>query len=528
MVRRVLGAAVVALVVGATLGPIHPAVATPARAAAEPAFVGVPASDQTNNSPYPVLQRLGRWDGSRFVRVDPRSIRPGPVIVMSHGWSPGYRDVYERLQAGSDRLVTAWDPQMVDAKGVTPMVDFDQLAEALHRADPLAAVLMFSWIDQSATGGSVTAARYPEQATEVNGHRMAAALDEALAPDFSVGGGQVHLIGHSFGANVVATAALALTTAPDQVTLLDSPEVELARIGGAKNDLQYKLPRLNIGREAGQTFVDNYISLVGERYSTHPGLDRVVDVRTAPPSGSSASKHTFAIRWYTDSVTDTSARVGYAWSPLTGADDAGVGTAYEQPSVDDPLALNEVEGPPPRDLASQLVVGDVSLSVVGQSPGPDVENPVLLSGSGPITWNLTFTTTEDALWLTFDASIVGRRRRSAHAVRRWAPALPDGGGVGRRRHPGHVRDPLRRRTGHPRAVGRARRHDVHRAGRARHPCLARQPAPGHPGGHHPQLHCGGDLVPARRAGDRRRCGGHRAHRSRRVADPFDSPSPPCP
>jgi hypothetical protein len=35
----------------------------------------------------------------RDVRTrDPASIATPHVIVMSHGWSPGYRDVYEQLQ----------------------------------------------------------------------------------------------------------------------------------------------------------------------------------------------------------------------------------------------------------------------------------------------------------------------------------------------------------------------------------------------------------------------------------------------
>ena len=66
--------------------------------------------------------------------------------------------------------------------------------------------------------------------------------------------------------------------------LFDSPEIDLARFGGAKNDLRYKLPRLTIGRTPGTTFVDNYISAVGEEFHGYPGLEQVVDMRLAPPT----------------------------------------------------------------------------------------------------------------------------------------------------------------------------------------------------------------------------------------------------
>ncbi len=183
----------------------------------------------------------------------------------------------------------------MNGAGQSMMSGFERLAAALQAASPGSSILMFSWVDQSSTGTSPLDASGPELATEVNGHRLAVALDEALVPDFAAAGGRIHLIGHSFGANVATTAALALAERPRQLTLLDSPESELTRIGGAQNALRYKLPRLDPGRGPGRTFVDNYISAVGERYSTEPGLDAVVDVRTAPPEGDLSEKHSFAI-----------------------------------------------------------------------------------------------------------------------------------------------------------------------------------------------------------------------------------------
>ena len=387
--------------------------ATSSRADSPASPVGVPPAAQSNVSPYPALARLGRWNGTAFVPVAAGSIPAGPTIVISHGWSPGYRAAYERLQAASPTLVTAWTPGLVNGSGVSLMTDFVALAGALQIADRSAAIVMFSWVDQSATSDAPLQARLARLATEVNGHRLAVAINQALASDFATKGGQLHLIGHSFGANVVSTAALALTQPPRQVTLLDSPEVEPTRLGGAKNDLQYTLPRLDIGRGPGQTFVDNYISLLGQRYSTAPGLDQVVDVRTKPPAGSPGEQHSFAIVWYTDSVAGAGPPVGYGWSPLTGYHVADVGESYTQDSVADPLRLTEDAPPPSPAVRSTLRVTELPL--VSAVADQAVADPTLaaesagvsVQASGPTTADVTFTTTGDSLWLLFDTRITG-------------------------------------------------------------------------------------------------------------------------
>ena len=402
-------AAVVLVALLALAGSIG-AVGSAGAVEAQSVPLGVPAAPQSNVSPYLVLERLGRWNGTTFAPVAAASISAGHVIVLSHGWAPGYLDTYQRLQASSASLVTAWDPGMVDGAGTPLAARFTTMAQALQAADPGAAVLMFSWVDQSATSENPLDARRAEEATEVNGHRLATALDQAVAPDFAARGGQVHLIGHSFGASVATTAALAMRTPPRQLTLLDSPEVLLTRIGGAKNDLRYELPRLDLGRGATQTFVDNYISLVGERYAIYPGLGSVVDVRTNPPAGTDSDKHGFAIDWYTDSVRATGAtgvpQVGYAWSPLAGGDVTAVGTTYDQPAIDAPLDLTEQLPPPVAGVTDRLAVGSVPLQVVGSPSSPRAV--AVTGGYGPLTADLTFTTDTDSLWLTFDAHLSGR------------------------------------------------------------------------------------------------------------------------
>ena len=376
-----------------------------------PAPAGVPAATQTNVSPYPVLSRLGRWDGTTFVPVAAGSIAAGDVVVMTHGWAAGLQSTYEAVQSGASDLVTMWDPAMIDPRTGAPAdALFAGLAADLIAADPSSTVLMFSWVDQSATETNALAAFAPEKATEVNGNRMASAIELALAPEFTKAGGQLHLIGHSFGANVATTAAIALETtlarAPRQLTLFDSPEVNLAKIAGAKNDLRYKLPRLDIGRTEFTTFVDNYISLVGEPYSAYPGLGQVVDVRLDPPSSDTGvEKHGFPIGWYGASAAAPSSDVGLWWSPLVGADVTALASSWKQTSPDpgQQLQLQATGTIPSPD-------SNMSLAPTTRRLAADVLD---VSAAVPVA-NVSITTDEDSLWLDFVASFDGAPTDTLH------------------------------------------------------------------------------------------------------------------
>lgn len=402
---RLAAALVVAISLLGAVGCSGPGASVPASLAFQPAPEAVPTSPQTNISAYPVLQRLGRWDGTTFVPVQPGSVPAGNTIVMSHGWTPGYLDIWEGLQATSDQLVTYWDPGMNNASTGEPLSSgFATLAAALQGADPDATVMMFSWADQSSTALNPFVAYATERATEVNGHRLATALDQALAPGFGDDGGQVHLIGHSFGANVATTAALALTDSPRQLTLFDSPEVNLTEFLGLANLLRYKLTRLDIGRGPGQTFVDNYRSLLGERYAVFPGLGEVADIELLPPpSDPSELKHEFPIGWYATSASTPGSQVGYAWSPLAGADVSTVGSLYTQNDATQPLQLDEVAGPPVGAVDDRIALAVTPLVIPGGNNGD-----LTITGTGPTTVNTTFTTDESSLWLTFDATVSGQ------------------------------------------------------------------------------------------------------------------------
>lgn len=382
----------------------------PAPLSAYPAPAGVPETQQTNVSPFPLSQRLGKWNGTTFASVAPESITGGNVIVMTHGWAAGLLATYENAQATSADLVTMWNPAMVDPKTGQPSISlFANLASSLQAADPTATVLMYSWVDQSATDMSALAAYAPERATEVNGHRMATVIDQSLSSAFSTNGGQVHLIGHSFGANVATTAALGLSTPPRQLTLFDSPEVNLARIGGAKNDLRYKLTRLDVGRGPNQTFVDNYISLVGEPYAGYPGLGQVVDVHLKPPSSDpGVDKHQYPIGWYADSAATKTSGVGLWWSPLLGGAVSTLATTWQQTSPDPSQELGltaEGVAPPPTQNAS---VDYLSTAIDDPNAG------LAVATAQDTVSNFEFTTDQDSLWLTFDAAVAGLATDTFH------------------------------------------------------------------------------------------------------------------
>ena len=344
-------------------------------------------------SPYLPLSRLGRWDGTSFVSVEAGSIDTRQVIAVTHGWEPGLREAYDRLQAASDSLITVWDPQLVDPNGESAMIRFGPLIEALGRAAPDATILMFSWVDQSATAEDLFDARVGEDATEINGHRLAVAIDQALAEDWA---GELQIIGHSFGANVATTAALSVDQRPRQLTLFDSPDDGLTRLGGAANDLRYKLPRLDLGRETDQTFVDNYFSEVGIRYGDFAGLDSVVDVRLPPPDELDVGQaHQHPIVWWTDALEAgrPTLPAGPWWSPLLGGDSETVGSYYAAENVDAPLALTELSGPP-----SAAVGDDVLTRVVPLELASGTE--VTVGGTSPVV-EAGFETTEDSLLLEF-------------------------------------------------------------------------------------------------------------------------------
>ncbi len=328
--------------------------------AATPGFGGTP------NAPLPAaltpLQRLGYYDKStgQFVTVNPDDSRLAgkDVYVIVHGWAPGYLNWVNAAAAKGQTLLwwntfptqLGYDPTI--SGGLSPDSNFlldgntvngvvvnpTGLAETLAWMDPNAAVLAYSWIDESATATSSLG--IPENAsvagarTELNGERLALGLSQAIGPDFT---GKLQIIGHSYGSKVATVAAGALTQASpihvNQLTILDSPEDNGSTLGetvagdGAANYNWYFLQNLTVNRaDSNGTFVDNYISYFDEPYSqiayTPSNLGNVVDVKLNPLVYSfddPGDKHSYSAQWYAGSAWPNityGAKVGALWSPL--------------------------------------------------------------------------------------------------------------------------------------------------------------------------------------------------------------------
>ncbi len=299
------------------------------------------------------MDRLARFDGTTFHPVRQGEIDAPFVHVFAHGWQPGYR-VQERMLASTDRVAAlpAWDPRLVDATGRALITDYIALLEALAGLGPDHAVLWYSWLDESATDADVFQAFRSRQATQINGRRLAILVQQALARR-----ARVHLIGHSHGSAVVTHAAVSMTRAPEQLTLLDAPEDPISRVGGASDLIDVVLPRLRPGRGAGATFVESYASAFGRPYHRRPGLSAVVDVLLGAPLVLSLdpvkainAAHLYPVDWYARSVResgrDLQKPVGYGWSPLSGGDPEALHSWYHSPLPQRPLHLRRHAGEP--------------------------------------------------------------------------------------------------------------------------------------------------------------------------------------
>ncbi|MBX3272653.1 MAG: hypothetical protein KF729_20500 [Sandaracinaceae bacterium] len=278
-----------------------------------------PRSVRSDSSALEPIERLGRWDGDSFVAVAPSTVPPSHAHVLVHGWAPGWS---RAARATPD--LRAWEA--VDARGRPFEPWMARMARAIVEADPHAVVLVYSWLDHSATSRSPLAQRNALARAEIHGDGLAAALEEAVDPSFFERQGRIHLIGHSYGALVATLAAVRMPKAPRQLTLFDVPDAPMTRITGGHASLALLLSRLPIGGETGQTFVDNYFSMIGERYGdTVPG---VVDVALTPPYNlfDYRRRHLYGPWFYTQSAHH---EFGMGWSPLIGRPPAP--GCYEQP-----------------------------------------------------------------------------------------------------------------------------------------------------------------------------------------------------
>ena len=375
----------------------------------------------------PPLERLGRWNGEEWVEVPASSVMSERIHVVVHGWAPGMRPTVD----ASHEFLRVWDSAATTPDGRRFDRWFGPLATAILDDDPEAAVLAYSWIDESATNTGATRSVKSQLRTTVNGQRLAVALREAL-PGVDH---EIHLIGYSHGAKVATVAAIAIEPKPRHLTILDSPDSLIPAIGGALNDLGSYLRLLSpevviddsysgpTSEDRVATFVDTYSSAFGEPYGSGPGLGWITDVSLRPsehPIADVPSEHAYAWAWYLASARHTERGVGYAWSPLRGAS-RPAGTQYRQvEGSDDVLELEEHSDVIPAPPAVQL------RSRVRETLAPPRR---LTSEDGP-TMGVFWRRSGD-LWLTApvqwihgpdDARLVvhGDRTERARSVKGWS------------------------------------------------------------------------------------------------------------
>lgn len=273
-------------------------------------------------STIPPRERLGRWDGTRFVDVSAGSLPPSTLRVLVHGWTPGWDrgPIQREHQRG-------WELTSGTGQPFEPWMN--ELADMIVTHDPHAVVVAYSWADESSTTQALREHRRALTRTTAFGQILAQALESALASNFYADNGRIQLIGHSYGARVAAVAATEMSRPPAQLTMFDVPDGILTEITRSEADMPALLERLPIGWGAGRVFIDNYVSMIGRRYAWREGLGAVRDVSLAPPFGSLnyRRRHLYPMRFYAASPGHG---FGYDWSPLTGRTSAPEGGCWEQ------------------------------------------------------------------------------------------------------------------------------------------------------------------------------------------------------
>ena len=290
--------------------------------------------------------RNGQSPEKGFRKITPGSIGTTPrvVIVLVHGWAPGYRE--NVLRAGGK--IKWWSDATGNSSGVWPSawawvptnttdpvlsVTQTGVFQEFQKPDPhngvFPVVLGYSWTDESATDGSfvdVDQVYQSEAYTNLNGIRLADALEEALAPEFWTSpGNSLHIVGHSHGSKVATIATLTLQNRDrrvDHLTVLDSPESEITLAGNGANLLGIYLEELSIATASiGELFVDNYVSEFGAGFE---GVQNLVEVMLDPSQvyglTDAGDKHSYSAAWYGGAAAAVSrlgnlSPIGLDWPP---------------------------------------------------------------------------------------------------------------------------------------------------------------------------------------------------------------------
>ncbi len=299
-------------------------------------------SNESEDLSYLYRLRKCTLDASGNVQVVPvtrSSVVTKNVHVITHGWAPGYlKAVNEYASSHSGEFLLAWDSLAVNSSGDRFFVGaFFNLAKSILNADAGATVLVFSWIDQSATSMSgedpwkdYDQMCQAEDNTQVAADEMLGGLEIAI--DWSVKH-DIHLLGHSYGSKVVSHTGIGLKgriVEPGynypigiiQLSLFDSPEKVYSTC--ANNNLCEILPAFAPDRK--RFFVANYISYFDKCLSDcSRSLYWVIDATVLPYKGMceredlfdcTSYKHEAGVWWYAAATNDPSSNTALWWTPM--------------------------------------------------------------------------------------------------------------------------------------------------------------------------------------------------------------------
>lgn len=305
-------------------------------------WLGQTTNLASGDDPSKYIYQLGQFGvGSDMPSFDQATLSFPTVYVLAHGWAPSYRPIVDAAGGNllwwspaasvSNRWASDWAWAPVGPL-TTPQFQVSTMgmAQSILTYDPTALVLLYSWIDDSATEAgdfSDFMAYRSEAYTHTNGMRLANGLIDVINPLFWQNDGKIHLIGHSHGSRVCTVAAKTLQNlghAPAQLTILDSPESYMPLGTNGANLLACYLEQMTITdpiNGGAGTYVDVYASCFGEGYnppSTSSTLNNVVEVGLNPGQiydyGDYGDEHTYAAGWYAGSAAGGS--VGMAWPPF--------------------------------------------------------------------------------------------------------------------------------------------------------------------------------------------------------------------
>jgi len=211
------------------------------------------------------LSRLAIFNKStgHFQPLPANFIPTGNVYVLAHGWSPAFAASVAGMVAGGNSNPLAWNVSNSD--GTSFITPWEALATTIAAKDSNSTILMYSWLDQSATLFPWDSAARAEGM----GNLLALTLrnNAGFDPSFYASGGKLHLVGFSHGCEVAAEATAdlqAFGTHVDQLTLVDSPEGGWSHGVYSDNMVYVTLNGVqNIGTGVGQTVVDSYLGQQG-------------------------------------------------------------------------------------------------------------------------------------------------------------------------------------------------------------------------------------------------------------------------